>query len=103
MQDVPPEQRGTYAGLAHPSVIRQGQPLRDDSFLVLFNAHNDSLAFTLPGLEWGSSWAEVLNTHIADPESSGQVFMPAQTLQLPGRSIVLLCSEQTGDRVPLSS
>jgi isoamylase len=90
-------------GAAMSQVGPQAQPLKDDSFLVLFNAHNDSLAFTLPGLEWGSSWAEVLNTHIADPEPSGQVFMPAQTLQLPGRSIVLLCSEQKGDRPPLTS
>jgi glycogen operon protein len=80
-------------GAAMSQVGPQGQPLTDDSFFVLFNAHDDSLAFTLPGPEWGQSWAEVLNTHLADPEPSGQIFAPGQTLQLAGRSIVLLCSE----------
>jgi glycogen operon protein len=80
-------------GAAMSQVGPQGQPLTDDSFFVLFNAHDDSLAFTLPGPAWGPSWAEVLNTHLADPEPSGQIFAPGQTLQLAGRSIVLLCSE----------
>jgi glycogen operon protein len=90
-------------GAAMSQVGPQGQPLTDASFLVLFNAHDDSLPFTLPGLEWGMSWAEVLNTHVPEPEPSGQVFAPAQILQLAARSIVLLSSKQIDDEARLGS
>jgi glycogen operon protein len=36
--------------------------LRDDSFLLLFNAHSDRVAFTLPPDRWGARWISVLDT-----------------------------------------
>jgi glycogen operon protein len=80
-------------GSAMSQVGPQGELLTDASFLVLFNAHHDALPFTLPGVEWGTSWAELLNTHIDEAEPSGQIFGPSHRLQLAARSIVLLCSK----------
>ena len=40
---------GVYlAGDALEEVDARGRPVRDDDFLLLFNAHHDTIAFTLP-------------------------------------------------------
>jgi isoamylase len=39
----------------------QGEPIEDDSFLVLFNAHHESLDFRLPQ-DLGGLWVKVLDT-----------------------------------------
>ena len=40
--------------------------MRDDSFLLLFNAHVDVVTFTAPELSWGNRWLPVLDT--VDPD-----------------------------------
>src|SRR5262249_32945793 len=41
---------------------RRGQPVRDDSFLLLFNASPRELEFTLPPARYGEVWETVLDT-----------------------------------------
>ncbi len=41
---------------------RRGQPIRDDSFLLLFNASPDELEFALPPARYGEVWETVLDT-----------------------------------------
>jgi isoamylase len=41
---------------------RRGQPIRDDSFLLLFNASPRELEFILPPARYGESWETVLDT-----------------------------------------
>jgi glycogen operon protein len=41
---------------------RRGEEQRDDTFLVLLNAHHDVVTFTLPGAEWGKGWLPVVDT-----------------------------------------
>ena len=41
---------------------RRGQPIRDDSFLLLFNASPRELEFTLPLARYGEVWETVLDT-----------------------------------------
>ena len=41
---------------------RRGQPIRDDSFLLLFNASPRELEFTLPPARYGEVWETVLDT-----------------------------------------
>ena len=45
---------------------REGEPIVDDSFLVLFNAWRDALTFRLPPARFGRRWALELST--AEPE-----------------------------------
>jgi isoamylase len=64
----------------------RGRRLRDDSFFVLFNAHEGPLRFTLPRGPYGRRWMRVLDT--ADPlprfyRAGGQV-------PVTGRSLALL-------------
>ena len=49
-------------GDALPEPDPRGQRPRDDSFLLLFNAHHEPVAFTLPGGRWGELWALELGT-----------------------------------------
>jgi len=41
---------------------RRGQPIRDDSFLLLFNASPRELEFSLPTARYGEVWETVLDT-----------------------------------------
>ena len=40
----------------------RGERVSDDSFLLLFNAHSDPVAFTLPSERFAASWEVVLDT-----------------------------------------
>jgi glycogen operon protein len=41
---------------------RQGKPVCDDTFLLLFNSSRDPVTFTLPAAHWGDHWKPVLAT-----------------------------------------
>jgi glycogen operon protein len=53
-------------GDALPDPDPRGRHIRDDSFLLLFNAHHEDVTFVLPGKEWGRRWATELTT-VSDP------------------------------------
>ncbi|MEV4459306.1 glycogen debranching protein GlgX [Microbispora sp. NPDC049633] len=40
----------------------RGERIRDETFLLLINAHHESLTFALPGPELGAAWRPVLDT-----------------------------------------
>ncbi len=69
-----------------------GEPIIDDSFLLLFNPLGDQVSFTLPGKDFGATWEVVVNT--ADPllaarrrttKAGGQVDVPGHAM------VVLRC------------
>jgi glycogen operon protein len=43
----------------------EGQPIRDDTFYLLFNAHHETVSFTLPGKP-SVTWQLILNTVLPD-------------------------------------
>ena len=65
----------------------EGRPIRDDSFLLLFNAHHEPLTFTMPAEKFGSRWKVEIDT--AGNHESSSVAGEA-TLELAGRSAVVL-------------
>ena len=69
---------------------REGEAIVDDSFLVLFNAWRDALAFRLPPVRFGRRWALELST--ADPElEPGAWEVPVRgEVEVAGRSLLLL-------------
>ena len=69
---------------------RQGEPILDDSFLVLFNAWRDPLSFRLPPVRFGRRWALELST--ADPDlAPGAWETPVRGhVEVPERSLLLL-------------
>jgi isoamylase len=66
---------------------RRGQRVKDESFLLLFNAHHDALEWTLPK-QWGQWWELVIET--VGPDREGQVLASSETLQVAGRSVIVL-------------
>jgi glycogen operon protein len=66
-----------------------GRPVRDESFLLLFNAHHEPLAFTLPGASFGRRWDVVIDT-AAGLELKPKSIQAGKSLEVPDRTIVVL-------------
>jgi isoamylase len=47
-------------GITEPD--REGDPVTDDSFLILFNGHHEAIEFQLPGVAFGEKWQVTVNT-----------------------------------------
>ncbi|GAB4355880.1 MAG: glycogen debranching protein GlgX [Immundisolibacter sp.] len=69
---------------------RRGRPLRDDNFLVLFNAHHDTLAFQLPAARPGARWQVLLDTAHARGLDADGYYAGYDSYPLNGRSLALL-------------
>ena len=82
---------GVYlSGAGLNEIDRTGQRVRDDDFLILFNAHHDDVPFTLPVLE-GAPWHALLDT--AGPEGRPDLRVThagGETYVVKGRSLALL-------------
>jgi isoamylase len=73
----------------------RGEPVRDDSFLLLFNANREPVAFTVPGVRFGPGWEVLISTATAvgapAPGPTGTVTVrPGWRIELAGRSIMVL-------------
>ncbi|GAB3881710.1 glycogen debranching protein GlgX [Terrabacter terrigena] len=75
-------------GSAIPEPDPRGQQIFDDSFLVMFNAHDEALTFTLPDEEYGPRWVPVIDTALHEVEEN--VLEPTWEIQVQPRSIVVL-------------
>jgi glycogen operon protein len=73
-----------------PTRSRLGEQLTDESFLLLFNSHEERVTFLLPPRRFGQRWKLELST--ADPEAEeGARSWPARSeVEVEARSIVLL-------------
>ncbi|HEY8705641.1 MAG TPA: glycogen debranching protein GlgX [Gaiellaceae bacterium] len=70
-----------------PSRTPAGEEIADDSFLLLFNAHFESVIFTLPTRRFGARWIVELTTCQGVPEEA----IPGRAeVAVQGRSLVLL-------------
>jgi isoamylase len=81
-------------GGAIPSPNERGEPVKDDSYYVMFNSHHEALDFTLPEKKWGERWAVVVNTAAEQDalhdEESGEAFAAGGSLPVQPWSLVLL-------------
>jgi isoamylase len=72
----------------------RGEPVVDDSFLVLFNAHHEEMDFTVPAM-WGERWQLELDTADAlppalHPEASSLVHKVGEVVPVAARALVVL-------------
>ncbi|HYE25683.1 MAG TPA: glycogen debranching protein GlgX [Clostridia bacterium] len=81
-------------GMTLDMTDEMGQPVIDDSFLILINAHDEGVEFALPRSPHCRGWRRVLNT--ADLESPFAEQDQQGSIILTGRSLVLL-RESVGD------
>jgi glycogen operon protein len=68
----------------------EGEPIRDDTFLLLINAHHESLPFVLPG-QRDVKWQLLLNTASADGFCKEPSDYPSgDEAEIKGRATMLL-------------
>ncbi len=84
-------------GDAIGAVDARGEPVTDDTFLLLLNAWHEPITFTLPPPSWATSWETVVDTDRGEAdEAATRPTKPAKPikaragLSVAGRSIVLL-------------
>jgi glycogen operon protein len=77
-------------GAEIPTPGPRGEEIEDDSFLLLFNAHDEHRAFMLPRRRFGAQW--VLEISTAEPSAeAGSLRYSARTeITVPARSVVVL-------------
>jgi glycogen operon protein len=68
----------------------RGERIRDDSFLLLFNASERDLEFAIPDLRYGERWAKELDTAMLDPHGQAAPAKPGDMVAVPSRSIQVL-------------
>ena len=71
-----------------------GRPVEDDDVLLLLNAHDDSVAFTLPGVE-GERWDALIDT--GHPAFEGKRYGRGTTYPLAARALSLLVKPNRRD------
>ena len=71
-----------------PNPNPKGEPVTDDSFYVIFNAHHEPLDFRLPRASWGECWAKELDTAVGWLE--GETMDAESAVTVDGRSMVVL-------------
>ncbi|WP_137873350.1 glycogen debranching protein GlgX [Rhodococcus sp. Q] len=83
----------SLAALLNGDAIREpnhrGEPVRDDSFLLCFNAHDEGIEFTVPDVAAGSHWEVVLDTATPTGHSDAIVDGGAN-LKAESRSLTVL-------------
>ena len=67
----------------------EGRQVRDDSFLLLFNAHHEPLTFTMPGSSFGRAWHALIDT-AAGLDVEPRSLEAAETITVPDRTILVL-------------
>jgi glycogen operon protein len=75
-------------GEALPDPDRRGRRLSDDSFVLLFNAHDGEVAFVLPGGAWGQLWVTDIDS--ATFPSKHEVYVAGAKVTVAPRSVLVL-------------
>jgi isoamylase len=69
----------------------RGEKISDARFLLMFNAHSDSLTFTLPEASLATGWEVVIDTALS---LTGSVHMPKSQIGVCDRAVVVLRSTE---------
>ncbi|MCW3003313.1 MAG: glycogen debranching enzyme GlgX [Conexibacter sp.] len=69
---------------------RHGEPVRGDSFLVLFNAHHEDAVFKLPAARFGARWNVELTTAAPGIQPGSQEYRSRGDCYVTARSITVL-------------
>ncbi|ACZ40105.1 glycogen debranching protein GlgX [Sphaerobacter thermophilus] len=77
-------------GRALDEVDERGDPIVDDTLLLLLNAHADTVPMTLPPPLPGAAWEVVVDTAQPDLEPGERRLDASEPYQLSGRSLALL-------------
>ncbi|HVW22530.1 MAG TPA: glycogen debranching protein GlgX [Opitutaceae bacterium] len=81
------------AGDAPEIRTADGGPLRDADFLLLLNAHHETVEFRAPASLAPNSWEVVFDTAQPDPNAARRTVRKSRKLPLAGRSFVMLAGK----------
>ena len=76
-----------------------GEPLMDDTFLLMLNCHHEPIQFYLPASPKQQGWEVVVDTDIQKEESVGKVLNDPESYKVSPMSLVLLRGQR---HTPLS-
>jgi isoamylase len=77
-------------GKAIPTPDSHGEPIVDDSFYLLFNAHYEAMTFTLP-TTWGDRWVKVVDTNHPVPDlREHRQIRAGEEVRLESHSMIVL-------------
>ncbi|MGZ8201453.1 MAG: glycogen debranching protein GlgX, partial [Methylosarcina sp.] len=83
---------GVYlSGEALDERDERNQPLLDNDFLLLLNAHDGEISFILPDFKADSYWSRVLDS--TEPKASSGDYKAGEPYSLKGRSMALFTQE----------
>jgi glycogen operon protein len=68
----------------------RGRPIHDASFLLLFNAHHDTIGFRLPEIKLDGEWFAQIDTAFETGRPQLGALPGGSEYPLQGRSLVLL-------------
>jgi glycogen operon protein len=69
----------------------RGEPVRDDTFLILISAHSEPVTFTLPAPKFGNCWSVALDTAAGrSAEDSEGEHRPGGQIVLAGHAMMVL-------------
>ena len=77
-------------GDAIPQTNAQGEPITDDSLLILFNAWDQGVDFTMPAERFAASWAVVIDTTDPAVQEGSQTLKAGEHVIVGGRSVIVL-------------
>jgi isoamylase len=87
--DVPGGPVGVFLnGDAIRSVTPRGEPVHDDSLILLFNASHEAVEFTLPPRRFGARWAVEMSTSGA--VSEGREYAAREPVAVADRSVIVM-------------
>jgi isoamylase len=73
----------------------RGEPVKDENFLVLMNAHHEPIPFVLPVLPPGPIWVPLVDTS-CEPAGTPTCHQSVTTYPLEARSLVVLVMRSAG-------
>ncbi len=79
-------------GATIPNPNPRGEPVIDDNFYLMFNAHHEPLQFTLPGPDYGDRWIKDLDTWSGWLEEQ-KILKAGDSITIESRSLVVLRHE----------
>jgi glycogen operon protein len=74
---------------------RRGESIRDKHFIVLFNAGDDDVEFTLPDPEFSPRWDVLVDT--AGKHANTHPVDPGDVLGVGAKSLMVLCEHEAAD------
>ena len=80
-----------YNGNTLDQVDEMGQPIADDSFLILVNSYHECVTYTLPQSPRGRGWTLIMDTH--DLEHPFKSKKMQNQMDVQGRSLALLTED----------